>query len=142
MHLNWLVAIVPRSRTSPRPSWSSATSISATWPGELEEVGSRHEASAGREQPTFGTEVDDRRSLGSAGCKTPPQLRKIYAVGMAADDRSDFGRPNVVSRFQIRRGNRKAKRQSDLTERLDILVVGDAIAIDGVIAVHTLRRAP
>jgi len=89
----------------------------------------RYEAATDRESPTLGTEIDDGRTLGAGGRKTPSQFRELVRpVLKSADNRGTLGRPDVVAWFQVRGRAWPLHRNARLTERREIAAVGDLIA--------------
>jgi len=107
--------------------------------GEFEKVGRRYEAAPHRKSPVLGTKIDDRRALGFGRRKAPAQLRGfVPSVGLA-DHGRDIGRPDIVARLEVRRGRGPAHRDPGLAERSGVLVVGNSVAEDGVIAFASCR---
>jgi hypothetical protein len=104
----------------------------------------RDQTATDRESSTLGTEIDDGRSLGPGWRKAPPQLRElIRTVFKTTDDRGTLGRPDVVSGFEVRSRVRPLHRNASLTERGEIVTVGNVISeiIAHRIRPRTARRA-
>src|SRR5207248_10406478 len=96
---------------------------------ELEEMGGRDQATAFREASAFGTEVDDRRSLGPGRRKAPAQLHQLDPILAAPKYRSKLDRKSVVARLEIRGSARQHDRRADLAECCPIIAVWNVLRV-------------
>jgi hypothetical protein len=90
----------------------------------------RHKAASDRKAPPFGAEIDDRYTLGPTRWKTPPKLRELVgAVLQPSDHGGTICRRDILARLKIRCRCRKPDAYAGLSERLEVRVVWDVVAV-------------
>src|SRR5271166_5848555 len=89
----------------------------------------RNQAPSDGEAPAFGPEVDHGRSPGLRWREAPAQNGELVrSILEAANDGRRIRGPDVVARLQVRSGRGPLHRDARLTERREVLGVGDGVA--------------